>query len=339
MPWQSGNDNGKGPNNPWGAGPGSGGGGKRPEGLDQMFKRGQDWFNMGSSGGDQAKTLWTVLGVALALLWLATATVYQVDNGELAVVQRFGAYNRTESPGLHIKAPAPIETKTIQEVTRVNQITIGGSGETQNLVLTGDQNLVAVTYTVRWRIKNAKDFQFRLRSPADTIKEVAESVTRQVIARATMDAATGAERGLIASQITDIMQGVLDRYGAGVSIEVFLNNVDPPEKVLEAFRQVTAAQQEAKTSVNQANAYRRQRLAQALGEAARFNAVYEQFKQAPGPTRSRIYLETMENILAGANKVVVDGKGIVPYLPLPQLQPIDKNQIAVTPSTSAGGKE
>lgn len=310
--FSGGKDGGKG----GGKGPGSGGG------FDGIFSRGQEFLkHSGLPDGSSGRSLWTIAIVALLALWLVSSTFYQVNTGEVAVVQQFGRYVRTEQPGLHTKLPNPIETKTIQATSRVNQLTIGsGSGETQNLVLTGDQNLVAVAYTVRWRIKTPRDFQFRLASPQDTISEVAESVTRQVMARSSMNAAMGPERTQIAAMIGARMQEVLDSYGAGVEVEVFLNQVDPPEKVVEAFRQVTAAQQDAKTSVNQANAYKRQRLAQAQGEAARFNAAFEQYRQAPGPTRTRLYMETMEQIFAGTNKVIIDSKGVMPYLPLPQMQ-------------------
>ncbi len=317
-----GKSGGNGPSNNGSGNNGSGGNTPGGGGFGNIFNIGQDFLkHSGLPGGNSGKSLWGIAIVALLALWLVSSTFYQVNTGEVAVVQQFGRYVRTEQPGLHTKLPNPIETKTIQATSRVNQLTIGsGSGETQNLVLTGDQNLVAVAYTVRWRIKTPRDFQFRLASPQDTIIEVAESVTRQVMARSTMNAAMGPERTQIAAMIGARMQEVLDNYGAGVEVEVFLNQVDPPEKVVEAFRQVTAAQQDAKTSVNQANAYKRQRLAQAQGEAARFNAAYEQYRQAPGPTRTRLYMETMEQIFAGTSKVIVDSKGVMPYLPLPQMQ-------------------
>ncbi len=340
MPWQSGSGgsggNGGGPwgggsgggddgnKNPWGQKPG-GGGGNRGGGpnLDDLLRRGQDRLKSGLPGGPGGGRILGYGALGLLALWLATSSFYRVNEGEVAVIQQFGRYVDSRGAGLQFKLPSPIQSVTKVKVEQVNEIEIGaGEGSSENLVLTGDQNIVDVAYTVRWKIKSAENYLFQIDDPQGTIREVCESAMREAMAQTKMEDAIGALRDSVAKRVEARAQSVLDSYKSGVVISgVFIKQVDPPQKVIQAFRDVTAARSDAFTSLNKANAYRQQLLAGAQGDAARFNAVYEQYKLAPEVTRKRLYLETMEEVLGGTNKVIVDGKGVVPYLPLPQLTP------------------
>lgn len=324
-PWGSGGGSGGGPRNPWGGGSGSGGGGgggQRPPDLDDLIRRGQERLRASLPGGGGGNILGLAVG-ALVVLWLATSSVYRVNADEVGVVQRFGEYVRQTYPGLHFKLPAPFETVTKPKVTQENTIEIGSADRaTETLVLTSDQNIVDISYTVRWKISDAPNFLFRLANPELTIREVAESAMREAISTTPLDAAIGEQRGQVAARVQARIQEILNSYNAGIEITgVFFRQVDPPAAAEQAFKDVSAAQQDAQSFLNQANAYRQQLVAKAQGEAARFNAVYQQYKLAPTVTRKRIYLETMEEVLADVDKVILDsGKSnVVPYLPLNEL--------------------
>jgi modulator of FtsH protease HflK len=309
------------PRNPWGQGSG-GGGGKRGGGFDDLFKRGQDQFK-GLQGGGGGRNMWlTVGGVALAL-WVISTSTYRINEGEMGVLQTFGQYSSTQGPGLSFKLPDPIQTLTKVKVSEVRSMDIGSQGDEatdSNLVISGDQNLADVAYTIRWTIKDAKKYLFKIEDQQGTVQEVGESAMREAMSLTKMDDASGVQRGAVSAMVQKRMQEVLDSYDSGVRIVgVFIRQVDPPAQVVSAFRDVTAAQQDVFTYTNRANAYRQQLIAKAKGDAARFNAVYEQYKLAPEVTRRRIYLETMEQVLAGTQKVIVDGKGVVPYMQLPQM--------------------
>jgi membrane protease subunit HflK len=263
--------------------------------------------------------LFIIGGLAVVGLWLATTTFFRVDAGERGVVQRLGQFNREVGSGLQFKLPAPIETVSKVATERARTIEIGNTNaQEENLVLTGDQNIVDLAYTVRWSVKDAPNFLFNIKNPEDTIREVAESAMREAISRTPLNAAIGQQRSQIASTVQQNMQDVLDSYRSGVRVvDVLFKQVDPPGAVDRAFKDVSAAQQDAERFLNQANAYRQQLVAKAQGDAARFNAVYTQYKLAPEVTRKRIYLETMEEVFGGMNKVIVDGKsGALPVLPL-----------------------
>lgn len=335
MPWQNQNDGDKPEsNNPWsqpsggkdekpkaGWGQGGGGGGRKGPDLDDLFRRGSAPLK----GLPNNRNLWTLIGGGLFLLWLATSSAYRVNEGEVAVIQRFGQYVRTEGAGFKFKLPDPFETRTNVRFTEVKAIDIGSSSNESNddnLVLTSDQNIVDVAYTVRWNIKNPEHYLFRLQDPEGTVREVAESAMREKMSLVRMDDANGAQRGALAANVQRRTQEVLDSYNSGVRIVgVFVRQVDPPAAAVAAFRDVTTAQQDAYTYTNQANAYRQQLLANAQGDASRFNAVYEQYKLAPEVTRKRIYLETMERVMDGTTKIVLDSKGAMPFLPLPGIAP------------------
>jgi modulator of FtsH protease HflK len=325
-PWGSGGGGGnEPPRNPWGQGGGGGqGGGKRGNDFDNLFKRGQDHLK-GLPGGGGGRNMWlTVGGVALAL-WVISTSTYRINEGEMGVLQTFGQYSSTQGPGLSFKLPDPIQTLTKVKVSEVRSMDIGSQGDEatdSNLVISGDQNLADVAYTIRWSIKDAKKYLFKIEDQQGTVQEVGESAMREAMSLTRMDDASGVQRGQVSAMVQKRMQEVLDSYDSGVRIVgVFIRQVDPPAQVVSAFRDVTAAQQDVFTYKNRANAYRQQLIAKAQGDAARFNAVYEQYKLAPEVTRRRIYLETMEQVLAGTQKIIVDGKGVVPYLPLPQMVP------------------
>jgi modulator of FtsH protease HflK len=309
------------PRNPWGQGGGNGGG-KRGNDFDDLFKRGQDRLK-GLPGGGGGRSMWlTVGGVALAL-WIVSTSTYRINEGEMGVLQTFGQYSSTQGPGLSFKLPDPIQTLTKVKVSEVRSMDIGSQGDEatdSNLVISGDQNLADVAYTIRWSIKDAKKYLFKIEDQQGTVQEVGESAMREAMSLTKMDDASGVQRGAVSAMVQKRMQEVLDSYDSGVRIVgVFIRQVDPPAQVVSAFRDVTAAQQDVFTYTNRANAYRQQLIAKAKGDATRFNAVYEQYKLAPDVTRRRIYLETMEQVLGGTQKIIVDGKGVVPYLPLPQM--------------------
>ncbi|MGK2284960.1 protease modulator HflK [Pedomonas sp. V897] len=321
-PWGSGGGSGGGPRNPWGGG--SGGGGQQPPNLDDLIRRGQERLRATLPGGSGGGNIVGLAVGALVLLWLATSSVYRVNADEVGVVQRFGAYVRQTYPGLHFKLPAPIETVTKPKVTQENTIEIGSADRaTETLVLTSDQNIVDISYTVRWKISDAPNFLFRLANPELTIREVAESAMREAISNTPLDAAIGEQRGQVALRVQNRVQEILDSYDAGIEITgVFFRQVDPPAAAEQAFKDVSAAQQDAQSFINQANAYRQQLVAKAQGEAARFNAVYEQYRLAPAVTRKRIYLETLEDVLGDVDKVILDSNtgNVVPYLPINELR-------------------
>jgi len=196
-----------------------------------------------------------------------------------------------------------------------------GSQSSEDLMLTGDQNLLDIAYSVRWNIKNPELYLFQLSEPDETIKQVAESAMRAVISQVTLQEAMGDKRADIEAQVTDRMQRILDGYRSGIAVQgVAIQQADPPAEVNDAFKEVTAAQQEAQSYINNANSYALQRTRQAQGEAAAFDKVYEQYKLAPDVTRRRMYYETMEQVLSKIDKTIVEAPGVTPYLPLPQVQ-------------------
>lgn len=340
MPWQSNNNSGgpwgsggggnpQGPRNPWGQGGGGGGRGGRGSGggdgpdLDEFIRRSQEKLRKSMPGGGGGANMFLLAIGALVLLWIVSSSFYLVQPGEVGVVKRFGEYERQAPNGLNFKLPAPIETVTKLNIEQENSIDIGGTGDqAENFVLTGDQNIADIAYVVRWRIKpgEADKFLFTLEQQESTIKEVAEFAMREAIARTPLTDAIGPQRAQVANQVQNRVQDVLDSYGAGIAITgVFFRKVDPPRTVEQAFKDVSAAQQDAQTFMNQANAYRQQIVSKAQGDTARFDAVYEQYRLAPEVTRKRLYMETMENVLSGTNKIILDADGVVPYLPLPEV--------------------
>jgi membrane protease subunit HflK len=298
-----------------------------------------------------------LIALAAIALW-GFSGFFRVEPDELGVVLRFGKFMREVPPGLSYHLPYPIETALTPHALRVNKIDIGfdlRGGSTmrdlpeESLMLTGDENIVDVNFSVLWKVNPGRvgDFLFNVQSPESTVKAVGESVMRSVIGHSDIQGILTGERQSIETAVQEQMQKTLDDYGAGVVVQqIQLQRVDPPTQVIEAFRDVQRAssdleraQNEAQTYANRivpearggaakitqdAEAYREQTVAEAKGQASRFSQVYEQYKKAPDVTRQRIYLETMEQVLGRADKTIIDtggqpSSGVVPYLPLTSL--------------------
>jgi membrane protease subunit HflK len=362
MPWknQGGGPWGSGPKGPWGSGPQPSG--PRPPDLEDLLRRGQDRLQNLLPGGS-----FSAMGIALLLvaglaIW-GLSGFFRVQSEELGVVLRFGKHVRTVQPGLNYHLPYPIETVLLPKALRVSTLSVGMSliedpgrrGRTvrdipeESLMLTGDENIVDVDFTVLWRIKpdGVGDFLFNIQNAEGTVKAVAESAMREVIGRSLIQPILTGARTTTEAGVQELMQKTLDGYGAGVLVQqVQMQKVDPPAQVIDAFRDVQAAQADAQRLQNEAQTYtnrlvpdargratqiiqnaegyREQAIAEAKGQSARFLKVYDEYKKAPDVTRQRIYLETMERVLGGADKLVTDlggqgGQGIVPYLPLNEL--------------------
>jgi membrane protease subunit HflK len=358
MPWNNqtgGGRPGGGGRGPWGNG--SSGGGNTPPDLEALLKRSQDRLRQllpkGFGGGGAL-----IVALIVVAVWLASG-IYVVDPDEQGVVTRFGAFVGRTTPGINYHLPWPIESVQTPAVTRENQLNIGyrlanseGARDVpeESLMLTGDENIVDINFTVFWVIKDAGAFLFNVQNPdgqADgTIKAVAESAMREVVGKNQIEPILPANREPLQDEVRDLMQRILDAYQAGVTVtRVQMLKADPPAQVIEAYRDVQAAQTDqdrmrneaeayankvvpeargqAARIVQQAEGYKQQVTAEAQGEAARFISVYDQYKKAPDVTRRRIYLDTMAEVLGGMNKVIVDNKGVsgvLPYLPLPELK-------------------
>jgi membrane protease subunit HflK len=359
-PWGSGPRGG----GPWGGNRGSGGGpgprgrGPQPPDFEELLRRGQDRFRRVLPGGFGTGAGILIVAIAILVIWLASG-FYRVDPDEVGVVLRFGAYNRTTQPGLNYHLPSPIEKVLTPSVTRVNRTEIGyRSSETgrgggtrdvpeEALMLTGDENIVDVNFTVFWVVKDAYAYLFDIRAPDATVKSAAESAMREVIGETPIAQALSEGRGKIETDTQHLLQGILDAYKSGVEVtQLQLLRVDPPAPVIDAFRDVQRALADRERLRNEAEAYRndiipkargeavaikqeaqgyrQQSIARAQGDADRFTAVYKAFKAAQDVTLQRLYLETMEEILKNSNKVIIDksaggGSGVLPYLPLPAL--------------------
>jgi len=340
-PWGSSNGNGGSggdeppvpPKGPWGEPPRRGsGGGKGPVGrspvssLDDFLKKNRDRFG-GSNGGGPAGTsqrpdpkifYWAFAG--FLILWLLFTTMHRIAPGERGVVTTFGEYSRTLAPGIGLTLPSPIERVQRVDVEDIREVTLGSAAE-ETLMLTGDQNIIDIAYQVRWNIRDPEQYLFELAAPDDTIRQVAESVMRATVAQVTLNDAIGNRRGEIEARVTEEMQRTLDTYQAGVVIQgVAIKQADPPAAVNDAFKDVTAAQQEAGSYINQANAYALQLRQKAQGEATAFDKVYDQYKLAPVVTKRRMYYETMERVLQKVDKTIIEAPGVTSYLPLNELR-------------------
>jgi len=370
MPWEkkgggpwgggggSGGGQGSGGGGPWGGGGGSGGG-PRPPDLEEMIRRGQDRFkNMipgGSGKGFSSKGIIVAILVAL-VVWGFTGW-YRVQTNQQGVVLQFGKWVSTTEPGLHWHLPYPIESVLLPEVTSVQQIDIGfrfigdrKSGQKrvlpeESLMLTGDQNIIEIQFTVQWRIADAGLYLFRIRDPEQTVKIAAESAMREIIGRTNILPALGEARGQIETDTRVLLQAILDEYEAGIQITgLVLQQVQPPAPVIDAFNDVQRALQdrdrlkkeaeayqrdiiprargEAVRMVQEGTAYKERLVKEAEGEAARFLEVYQAYKINPAVTRRRMYLETIQEVLTNTDKVIMEGggQGVVPYLPLNELR-------------------
>ncbi len=360
-PWGGGGGNNGGNQNPWQRpkGGGGGGGGGQPPDLEELLRQLQDklrqmfkgggYGNVPPHGGSASALRAFILGaITLLGLWLASG-IYTVQVGQQGVVLRFGEYNRTEQSGLRFHLPWPFEMVLLPEVTSVNRIEIGAEGTnglSEGLIMTADENVIDMDFTVFWQIKDAREFLFNIRDPESTILLTAESAMREVVSRSNVQDALTIGRERIEADTRQRLQEILDNYKAGVQItQVQLRKVDPPAQVIDAFNDVTNARTERVTLEQQARAYeasvvpvargeaqrikaeadgyREQVISLAKGEAQRFSEVYRAYSTARDVVSQRLYLETMEQVLSGASKLIMDGKnsGVLPYLPLPALKP------------------
>ena len=378
MPWnnQSGGGGpwGSGPRGPWSSGPQSPGGSKPPD-LEELLRRSQDRLRSLLPGNLGGRGI-ALIALAAVVLW-GFSGFFRVEPDELGVVLRFGKFTREVVPGLNYHLPYPIETALTPPALRINKIDIGmrpvedvrrGTSvrevPEESLMLTGDENIIDVDFSVLWKVRPSAvgDYLFNIQNPEGTVKAVAEASMREIVGRSTLQPILTGARQTTETAVQDLMQKTLDHYGAGIQVQqVQLQKVDPPAQVIDSFRDVQAArsdleraQNEAQTYANRivpeargraakitqdAEAYREQTVAEATGQTSRFLQVYDQYKKAPDVTRERMYLETMERVLGGSDKTIIDigpqpGPGVVPYLPLTELP---RTRQTPAPGTPASG--
>jgi len=355
------NDNDFRTGSPWGSrsggGNGSGRGGQKPPNIDEVIEKLQKLINKLIPGGKSGGTKPVIFGLILLIVVWAFSGLYRVLPDEQGVVLRFGKFVSTTQPGLNYHIPYPVETVLTPKVTKVNRIDIGfrsasDSGRTsgigdvpeESLMLTGDENIVNIDFSVFWVIKDAGKFLFKIQSPVETVKAAGETAMREVIAKSNLQPILTAGRSKIEVEVQEIIQRLLDEYESGIQItQVQTQKADPPDQVIDSFRDVQAARADMERSKNEAEAYandviprargdaakilqeaeayKKQVVAAAEGEASRFVAIYNEYAKAKQVTQERMYLETMEKVLADIDKVIIDRKagGVVPYLPLPEL--------------------
>ncbi|MGH7034749.1 MAG: FtsH protease activity modulator HflK [Stellaceae bacterium] len=350
-PWGSGGGKG-----PWGSGPQSSG--PTPPDLEEMLRRGQDKLRGFLPGGNMGGRGFALLLLAALALW-GFSGFFRVGADEIGVVLRFGQAVREVQPGLNYHLPYPVESVLTPKALRINKIDIGmreidngrGGASSRNvpeesLMLTGDENIVDVNFTVFWLVKDAPYYLFNIRDPEMTVKAAAESSMREVIGHTQIASALAEGRAKIENDTQKLLQEILDAYGSGVQItQVQLQKVDPPGPVIDSFRDVQSAKIDQQTLINQAQAYansvvpqahgdasravleaqayKAQVVLQAQGDAARFDSVYQSYKASQDVTARRLYIETIESVLKNTKKILIDKSvsqsGVVPYLPLPGL--------------------
>ena len=352
----------RGGGSPWGAPPGGGngrgrGGQQRPPNIDEVIEKIQKIISKLVPGGKAGGTKPIIFGLILLIAIWAFSGLYRVLPDEQGVVLRFGKFVSTTQPGLNYHIPYPVESVLTPKVTKVNRIDVGfraasdsgrssGVGDVpeESLMLTGDENIVNIDFSVFWVIKDAGNFLFRIQSPVETVKAASETAMREVIAKSRLQPILTKGRSTIEIEVQEIIQSILDEYESGIQItQVQTQKADPPDQVIDAFRDVQAARADMERSKNEAEAYandviprargdaakilqeaeayKKQVVAAAEGEASRFVAIYNEYAKAKQVTQERMYLETMEKVLADIDKVIIDKKagGVVPYLPLPEL--------------------
>ena len=348
---------------PWGSAPGGGNGsgkGPTPPDIDAIIRDIQNKINKFLPGGSKSggKPIGLIL-IILLFVWLASG-LYRVGPDEQGVVLRFGKFIKTTQPGLHYHIPVPIETVETPKVTKVNRIDIGFRSERdsgfstgggvadvpqESLMLTGDENIVNIDFSVFWVIKDAGKFLFEIQDPEGTVKAAAETAMREVIAKSDIQPILTEGRAKIEVETQEIIQSILDEYQSGIQVtQVQTQKADPPDQVIDAFRDVQAARADMERSKNEAEAYANDVIPRARGEAAkimqaaeaykqkvvaasegeasRFLSIFNEYAKAKEVTQERMYLETMEKVLADIDKVIIEkgaGSGVVPYLPLPEL--------------------
>jgi membrane protease subunit HflK len=374
-PWGGGGNggNGGGGNNggPWGGGGGGGnrggGGGpfgsRRPPDMEDVIRRGQERLKNLIPGGFSSLKGVVLIVLAGLVIWLVTG-FFRVQPNQQAIQLVFGKpYGKPVEPGLHYNLPSPIGTVVVVNVQDQRRVVIGSRNggqertgpytrgqrptSSENLMLTGDENIVDIEFAVLWQIKDVFNYAFDVRNPEENVRAGAEAAMREVIGRSNLQYAQTEGRSRIEQDTKDLLQRILDEYGLGVRISnIQLLRVDPPQEVIAAFRDVQAARADKEKSINEANTYRNQVLprakgeaesiiqrgeaykaetvARASGDAQRFDQVYEQWEKAKDITTERLYLDTMEEVLRNVNKVMIDkntsATGVLPYLPLPELK-------------------
>ena len=343
---------------PWG---GDGGqSGQKPPDIEEMLRRGQDKFKKFIPSGVGGPKRIILLVLAAIVIWLGTG-FYRVQPSEQGVELLFGKFVQMTTPGLNYWFPGPIGQVYTPDVTNTNITSVGfrqvGSGGAratnvrdvpeESLMLTGDQNIIDIDYQVQWRIKNAAEFLFNIRNPEETVKLASESAIREIVGQTTLEDALAKQRQQVESETHEVLQKILDSYGAGVFIDsVKMQKVEPPKQVIDAFNDVQRAKQdrerqqneaqayandiipkakgESAKMVQEATAYKEKLMREAEGEAKRFLSVYEAYKGGKQVTRSRLYLERMQQVLQDSEKVIIDkgqgGTGVIPYLPLPEIK-------------------
>jgi membrane protease subunit HflK len=370
--------------NPWGRPAGdSQGGAKRPPGrsgggnggrgpqeppnLDEALRKMNENFRSALPENLQGFPVAILAFVAVAFLWLVSG-FYIVNPGEHAVVQRFGAWTRTQADaGLGYRLPAPIESVSIVNVQEIRKLNIGFADENfdrsgggsakravpeESLMLTSDRNIVDLDLEVQWNIKNSEDFLFNVEEQEAAIKKVAESAIREIVGQTPMFQIITNQRQQVADRTKTIIQANLDEYKSGVNItQVLIQKAEVHPEVQDAFQDVQSAKQDAEDVQNRAQAYREDILpkargqaiqmmqqaeaykqstaAKAKGDADRFNSIYAAYLTGKDVTKERIYIETMEDVLKNARKVIMDGKqsqGVVPYLPLNEMRSSAKTE-------------
>ena len=342
---------------PWGQGPG---GSPPPSDLEEWLRRLQEGLRGVVPGGGGGLSGFGMRGVVLLalvalLVWFALGSFYSVQPNEVGINLVFGRYTGKTGAGLNTNWPWPVGTVIHvpvwdQQITEVGYHGDANAGDNlaESLMLTGDQNIVDVHFRVIWQIDSAhpEDFVFNILYPKETVKAVAESVMREVVGQKSIDGVLTTDRTSMEPDVQKRMQSVLNDYHAGVLVlQVQLQSVDVPAQVVSAYRDLTAAPQDkqraindaytyanrvvpeakgaASRIVNDAEAYRQQTILEAQGQTAHYNQIYAQYKNAPGVTRERMYLETMERVLAPMNKTILDASGAsapVPYIALEPLQ-------------------
>lgn len=362
MPWnnQSGN------NNPWGDGPNGNGPRHTPQDIEDLIKKSQDRFKQALPSGPK---IFFLGGFILLALWMLTG-FYRVDANEQAVVLQFGTLKKVVGPGLHYHFPTPIEKIYKEEVEKENKIQFGttrvrvGSRlrptyqeQNDSLMLTRDENIAKIPFTLIWKIKDLPNYLFNVRDPEATIRAVSESSIREVIAKtpirdliATEDANQDLSKGrlLVEQETQQLIQETLDRFKTGITVRrvQLAQGVDAPDEVVDAFRDVQRARADKERKINEAQAYynsvipvaqgkgarilqeakayKEKIISESEGDAKRFLSIYQAYNKAPDIYTKRLYLETVEGILKNRTKVIIDdskgAEGVVPYLPLPELR-------------------
>ena len=350
MSWSDNNNN-----NPWGSQGGGNGRGQGPD-MDNVIRDLQNKFKGFMPGSFFGKLGPVVIILVLVLIWLASG-FYRVLHDEQGVVLQFGKYIKTTQPGLNYHIPYPIERVLTPKVTKVNRVEIGYRQSPDNrttqirdvpeesLMLTGDENIVDIDFSVFWIINDAGKFLFNVQVPELTIKSAAETSMREVIGQSKIQSIFTEGRTEIEDKTRVLIQSILDDYETGVTItQVQTQKADPPGEVIDSFRDVQAARADLERQRNEAEAYandiiprargeaeqilqsaegyKQKVIADSEGKAARFLSIQSEYAKAPVVTKQRIFYETMESVFGDMDKIIIDndsGQGVLPYLPLPEI--------------------